>query len=285
MYYALLTFSAVLLSTDFVTNKIFQKLCGVSLKTSLAFNSLLGLFTAILFFFANGMRFDITPFSLIMATLFVLVVTSYNILGFRLLKSGSMAHYSLFLMIGGMSVPYVFGILFLKEPCTVLRTLALLLILLGVVFSNSKSHKITKSQLLMYISVFFLNGFSSIISKMHQINTDFKTVDALDFVILGGIVKFIIAGFLMLILKDKSTSKIGIKPLCIITLSTAFSGAAFLLQLLSASFLPATVLYPFLTGGSIIFSAIAGVVFFKDKLSKNIIFSIVLCFVGTLMLL
>jgi multidrug transporter EmrE-like cation transporter len=58
-----------------------------------------------------------------------------------------------------------------------------------------------------------------------------------------------------------------------------------LLQLFGAASLPATVLYPFVTGGSIVLSSLAGIIFFKDKLSKNVIASIILCFLGTILFL
>ena len=62
-------------------------------------------------------------------------------------------------------------------------------------------------------------------------------------------------------------------------------GISYLLQLTGAAELPATVLYPMVTGGSIIFSALSGRVFFKEKLSVYQLVSIGLCFVGTLLFL
>ena len=58
-----------------------------------------------------------------------------------------------------------------------------------------------------------------------------------------------------------------------------------MLQLLGEKTLPATVLYPFITGGSIVFSSLAGVIFFKEKLSAKLIISVMLCFAGTVMFL
>mgnify|MGYP003291970998 CR=1 FL=1 len=39
----------------------------------------------------------------------------YSLIGFRVLKAGNMSVYSMFLMSGGMLLPYVFGVLFLDE--------------------------------------------------------------------------------------------------------------------------------------------------------------------------
>ena len=67
--------------------------------------------------------------------------------------------------------------------------------------------------------------------------------------------------------------------------AAVIGGISYLLQLVSARALPASVLYPTVTGGSMIFSAIAGWIFFKEPLSRRQIFSIILCLIGTLLLL
>ena len=62
-----------------------------------------------------------------MAALEETLVISYTVLGFRILKmSGSMAMYTLSLMTSGMILPYVWGIAFLNEPFTCLRTAGLM---------------------------------------------------------------------------------------------------------------------------------------------------------------
>lgn len=75
------------------------------------------------------------------------------------------------------------------------------------------------------------------------------------------------------------------KAIIIIVASAAASGTAFMLQLKGASELPATVLYPFVTGGSIMFSAIIGEIIFREKISTVLVASVALCFAGTLLFL
>ena len=209
-YYILICLSALLCSMDFSINKLFQKVNGASLKTSLAFNSLLGLFTVIIMFIINGFKLEISLFSGVISGLFTLFIMLYNIIGFKLLKIGSMAKYTLYLMIGGMIVPYIFGIFFLTEPFTVARFIAIILVTLGVIFSNAKNDntKTNTKVLLLYIAVFLINGCTSVISKVHQINTSFETVGILDFVILGGIFRFIVAGIMFLLTKKDDNAKI-----------------------------------------------------------------------------
>ena len=65
----------------------------------------------------------------------------------------------------------------------------------------------------------------------------------------------------------------------------AAEGVFYGLQLMGAKALPATVLYPLVTGGSIVFSAFSGMIFLREKLSRRQITSIILCVAGTLLFL
>ncbi len=289
MQYVMLVFSAVLLAVDFAFNKIYQRLKGTSPAAGFGFNSLLGLFTAIMFFGINGFKTDFSMYSFIMAALVNVLIMSYNIIGFKLLKSGTMAMYTLFLMSGGMIVPYIFGLLFLDEPFSYLRTAGIILILTGILVSNYNPSERNIKQIIMCAAVFLLNGFVSVLSKLHQIALHFDTVNAIDFVMIGGVFRFAFAGVLYLFARKHYTYKKSEKThfvlLFLIIASTAAWGSAYLIQLLAAESLPASVLYPFVTGGGIVASSIAGVILFKERLSKNLIVSIVLCVLGTIMFL
>ena len=289
MYYMMLTASALLLGADFALNKIYQRINGTAPKAAFLFNSLLGLITAVIFFCINGFRLDFSLYSLAMAGAMSLIVMGYNIIGFRLLRSGTMAMYTLFLMTGGMVLPYIWGLLFLNEEFSLLRTGGLIVILLGVVLSNFGGERVNIKQIVMCVAVFVLNGFVSIISKMHQSQATFDSVNSAEFIILGGIFKFLLAGILFFVFKNKDSSErtaVSLKKaVIIITASALIGGVSYMLQLLGAKALPATVLYPFITGGSIVFSALAGVTLFKEKLSAKLIISVMLCFAGTLMFL
>lgn len=289
VYYLMLTGAAMLLGADFALNKIYQKFYGTAPKAAFFFNSLLGLVTTVIFFCINGFKLDFSFYSFVMAGVMSLLVMCYNIIGFSLLRSGTMAMYTLFLMTGGMVLPYIWGLLFLNEDFSLLRTGGLIVILSGVVLSNFSGERVNIKQIVMCVAVFILNGFVSIISKMHQSQTTFDSVNAAEFIILGGIFRFLLAGTLFLVFKKKDSSEIDEhslkKAVIIITASAVIGGVSYMLQLLGAKSLPATVLYPFITGGSIVFSSLAGVILFKEKLSAKLIISIMLCFAGTLMFL
>ncbi len=109
--------------------------------------------------------------------------------------------------------------------------------------------------------------------------------------VLNGIVRFVIAGIVFLLMKNTSEEKEALPKvkfsfiLILIGFGALISGTSSMLQLIGASHLPATINYPFITGGTIVFTSIAGVLFFKEKLKVKTVISIALCFIGTLMFL
>lgn len=287
--YIIVTVAVMLLAVNFVIQKQYQRKAGTAIFTSLFFNAFTGFFSAIIIFIINGFRLSVSPFSVLMATLSSSASLLYTMLGFRILKKGNMSLYTLFLMTGGMIVPYIWGILFLEEAATPLRIVGLLIITAAVFLSNKITEKSDKSQLLLCAGVFLLNGIVSVVSKMHQIDTVHNPVGATDFVVLSGIVKFVLCSTSLLIMK---TGKIIQAPqlqykslLPLIALGSAMSGISYVLQLISAGNLPASVLYPLITGGSIIFTAIAGRLVFAEKPSTRQLAAIIICFIGTCMFL
>lgn len=139
--YFLLLLADLFLAGSFATHKIYQKKAGTSFRASFTFSAMTGLFTAAIFWIYNGFQFAITPFSAIIAVLLSLLGTTYTLLGLRIMKRQGMSIYTLFLMTGGMVVPYLFGISVLHEQFSVLRTVGLLIIIAGVFASSFGKEK------------------------------------------------------------------------------------------------------------------------------------------------
>lgn len=286
MQFIILTVAAMLLGADFAVKKLYQSEFGTSIRVSLIFNVFLGLFTAVMFFVANGFKTDLTLFSIIMAAISALLVISYNVIGFKILESSRrVAIYTIYLMTGGMILPYIYGLLFMNEPFSIMRTIGLFIMVFGVIISNGTTNRKQKSSkiLLLCIAVFVLNGGVSIVSKVHQAQATYECISASGFVGLSGMFKAVFAGIILCFVKgNKENFRPTGRVLIITAASALLGGVSYLLQLISAATLPATVMYPFTTGGSIIFSALADLIIFKEELSPRLVQSIALCFVGTL---
>ena len=288
--YILIIIADIFLAANIVFQKIYQKTAGTSVKAGLLYNAATGVFSALLFLIMNQFQIKLTGFSVLMAAIFAVVFMLYIFIGFKIMEKKNMALYTLFLMSGGMTVPYVFGVLFLNEELTVIRTIGLLAIIISIAVSNSGAEKPDKKQLLLCLAVFFLNGVSSVTSKIHQISPASEIVKSTDFAFLVMLFKAVICSVVMFICKNKffgeRSVKLPVKSVIgFIVLASLADGLTYMLQLIGATKLPATVLYPFVTGGSVIFTSLAGVIVFREKLSQRQLIAIAVCFVATLMFL
>lgn len=287
MYYSMVIIATLLLAFDFSLLKKYQALEGTSVIAGLRFNALNGLFTAVIFFGFSGFQLDFSWYSTLLAFIMSLFAMIYTIIGCRVLRDGNISIYSLFLMSGSMLLPYLFGIIFLDETITFFRIFGIFFILASAILSYDIKYKPKPSFLLLCIAVFILNGAVSIISKCHQINTTFQTVSSTIFIIYTGLAKVLIGCAVLPFCKERTrfltfSSK---KAVMLVICSALIGGISYMLQLTGAKELPASVLYPIVSGGSIIFSALWGRIFYKEKLSVNQLISIALCFIGTLLFL
>ena len=282
----LLIVAAALLAVDFLIAGLYQKGEGNAPVKVFRFNFFIGLFSVIIFFFINGCRFEFTWFSAIFAVLMTSLAILYTLVGFRVLAAGNTAYYSFFLMTGGMAVPYVWGLFYLNEAFSWWRMAGLLLIIGSALVIYGDKNKITPKVMLMCAAIFLLNGGVSVFSKQHAISE--QAVSSSAYVILTAMVKVVVCGGLLLYfrLKKKQTAgKIKIKPLGLLAASALVSGLSYLLQLNGAASLPATVVYPIVTGGSIVFTTLAGWLVLKEKPTKQLILGVLICFAGTCLFL
>ena len=188
-YILILLLADILMAVTFALQKKYQERAGIGVKASLVYTVLLGSFSAVIFFIMNNLTVQATPFSVIMAVLLSSASTAYAFIGFRVMKEGNMSVYTLFLMSGGMTVPYIYGVLFLNEELTLMGTLVLFLIIGAIAVSNFSKGKVNRKQIFLCIAVFLLNGAVSVISKAHQVSNPSQMVSSSDFVILAAISK------------------------------------------------------------------------------------------------
>ena len=155
-------------------------------------------------------------------------------------------------MVGGMVLPYSYGIL-CGEKFELTGLMCCLVLICSVAMSiNGGGHM--KKAVWYYIAVFFLNGLIAVISKFHQ-SYEGVCVDSGSFMLYTKIIVSLISIVILLVRKENSLS-VSMKEL---GYSVAFSVATSvgnLLLLVALLYLPASVQYPVVTGGVIIFSTI-----------------------------
>ena len=283
----MLVCAAILLAVNFALTKCYQKIGSGSTYELLMFNALSGVFTAVIFFVASGFKVHFNLFSLLMSFLGALLVFLYKMIGFKIMDKGKISIYTMFLMAGGMILPYLYGVLFLQEEITLLKIIGLVVIILSLVISNLEEMKLDFKMIVMCILVFLLNGCVSIVLKAHQINEN--AVPTNDFVVVNSLFSALAGYILAFVYREKDAKneqkKSKLKQILIVLLVAVSGGVSSFLQLKGAENLPASVLYPVITGGTVIFTALAGRIFFKEKGSLKLNVGLALCFLGTCMFL
>ena len=313
VYFFTALLSAFMISCMLLVQKAYQRNFGESVKAGFRFNATIGAIAVVLFFIIGGCKFEFEPFSLVMAFTNSTSVLLYTVLGFKLMNMGQVAEYSLFLMSGGMTVPYIFGLLFLGEAENFkwLSLVGIVLILAGCVLSAGGG-KTDKRAIPLCIGVFLLNSMTSVSSKIHSIAgaetvgnsplcrfaAEFDSVSDVSFVMWNGVSKVIFCSLALLVVtllakkkgevapqpaKTKPVSKTVLTFAIITFVASAIDGVAYFLQLVVAKNVPATLQYPLITGGSIVFTALLGFIFLREKPSKRTVISIAMCMVGICM--
>ncbi len=290
--------SVLLLALNFIIQKLYQKSTDSTTKSSSIFSVLSSVFSIVYLIVMNGFAFKITAYSVINATLKAICGLAYTIIGFKIMREGSVAYYMMFLMTGGMLLPAIYGWLFLSESIKLLHLLGVFIIIFAIVLSNLGESRPKPKVILMCSGVFLLNGCVSILSKLHQTCTEYNAVSTTGYAIIGTVASLITSLGLLIFAcaREKNNrknienvnncsqnSRFNYKALLLVAVYGIIGVFSSLMQLESAKNLPASMLYPIITGGTVGLTGLFAALFFKEKLSKRGLFGVILCIVGTVL--
>jgi len=301
--YIFLFISLFFIAGQFSINKVYQKRFVRTFGDMLFFPFVTGAVN-LTFFFLIGLVFfgglpAFSSFSLAMSAASAVVFTSAALVGILVMKYGNMAAYSVFMMLGGMLLPYFYGLAFLSEEISAARVAGLLILICAlpcsVIVPKEKRTEKKKGAGRMYYllcaCIFLISGMAGIISKAHAVNS--ASVPAANYAFFLYIWLTVINGsaFLIFRLRQKKPEtaepEAVIRPRAVLTAAAyaISAGMGFLLTLIPASNVPAVVLFPFVSGGTIVLSAVAARIFFGEKVSKPAAAAIVMSIAGTLLFL
>ena len=280
LYYLILTVSVVLFGVQFGFNQIYEKESDGSVRSSFLFVFGTAAIGIPILWVINGVRLSCTVFSLIMAVVSSVNMILCNYCSLKALGRVNLSLFSIFSMLGGMILPFVTGILFFDEALTVGKLICLVILSVAVLITVDLKEK--KSGMLYCFAVFVFNGLSGVISKLYT-SLPFEKVSQAMFSLLCAAVCTAIAAVPLIILR-KPPLRPTKKGLLATAGAGAFNRTANYLLLLSLAQLPASVQYPFVTGGVIIVSTVISCLT-GQKPSKKEIVSMMLSFVGIALLL
>lgn len=251
MYYLLVLSAVFLFSLQFLFNQKFQQSRGESLESALEFSLYKSIVIVVIMLFIGKFSIQITPFSVLMATLYAVSGIAMTAFSMKAFAVANLSVYSVFSMLGGMLLPFVLGISFYNEELSLFKLLCCLLIIVSVLL-NIKKGKQDKKAIIYYMAVFVLNGMAGVLSKIHQ-SSSLPHTDSTGFMLISSFITAVISAVWLLV-SYKKIPLIKSKNLLYTAGYGVFNGIGNLFLLISLSNLPASVQYPLVTGGVMVFS-------------------------------
>ena len=285
MDYVLILAAVACYAAQFAFTKVYEGLVKQTTVTSLVMLVIIGLTGATVCFCINGFQVQFSSVSAGMALIFALATIPYYMIGIKVLSMGSLAVYSMFMMLGGMLVPFAYGVLFLQEALSAGKVLGTVLLTAFIVLqaltqkapADVEQKKAGKQKLLFFLlcmAIFLINGLTSVIAKAHQLSEN--AVDEASFTVMFCSLTAILSAMLLsvcLLKNRKGTTAEAKKPLkrkpvFFVTMIGAVQQVGNLLLLIAAANVPASVQFPLISGGVIVLSAFVSALIFREKLSK-----------------
>lgn len=287
MDYLILIIAVCCFAAQFAFNNVYEGSIKQTVITALTLPLVIGTVGTVQYLLISGFSIEITEGSLWLAIFMAATFIPCYALGIKVLEIGSLAIYSMFMMLGGMLLPYFYGIIFLNEAVTLPRAVGSILLATFIVLQSliqnaamSKEEKKPLKDRLLFlalcIAIFFLNGMTGVIAKMHEMSAE--AISEANFTFLYSAFTALISLLLIVIVfmgggaKEK-LAQVGtaMKPkpmLSMVGLGLMTNSGNFLL-LKAAANLPASVQFPFTSGGVILLSTLVSAFIFKDKISKK----------------
>lgn len=281
-YYLMVILAAFLFSMQFLCQQKYEKKCGTDLCAALAFSLYKGLAVIVMMFVLSRFQPGFTLFSFLLSGAYALC---YILMIYFSLKAFSVANlsvYSVFTMLGGMLLPFMVGVMLFGETINVFKIICCLLVVAAVLMNIQKAGG-SKKAFWYYMLVFLLNGTVGAISAIHQ-NLGIANADSASFMLYSGIWTIIICG-IWIVAKGEKIPLLKGKNLLYSVGDGFLNGIGDLLLLISVApgALDASVQYPFVTGGVMVFSTLISTLR-HEKVRKIEYFATLVAFVASVMM-
>ena len=314
--------AVICIAAAFVLTKAYQKRYANNAGSLLFFPIPAAVVSLLFFLCLTGFKPGFTPFTFVMALSYALAVTTYSVLGLIIVRLGKLSVYMIFLMLGGMLIPFLYGIIFLNETLTAIRITGMIILIVSLfapflrlpgkdagqaqsLSDNNAPRGSQKIFISLCVCVFVLNGCVSTISKVHQINP--AALDTNQFLVWINFFNLVLSASAFSIYKlyecrrkkcfKKYEASIQTEPMAkaktasfalalalLVTIALINCGGG-MLMMTGAKSLPASVMFPMVTGGTIVLTSLAGLIFYKEKINLPLGIGLALTLMGTLLFL
>lgn len=255
--YLILILAAFLFAVQFLFNQQYRRLKGEGLDATMTFSLYTSAISFVILFALGGFQLHITWFSLLIAVLYAAVCLLSSYAGLKAFGTANLSVYSIFMMLGGMLLPFAYGILFANEALSFAKVLSILLICTAVGCSFEKGAG-GKNAYRFYAAIFVLNGLVGVLSKIH-LSVPALAVDSYSFMATIQLALLAMCLFYCLITRQGIPKQSGKLYLCLSGYAVC-NGIGNLFCQIALTSLPASVQYPIITGGVMVFSTLISLV-------------------------
>jgi len=254
----------VFLIAQNVLRKQFNLRC---VKGEITFSAISSCF-ALLFFVITtkniGYEWAVLPYSCAFAASYALC----NVMGVLALRNGSLAITTL-IMSYSLVIPTVYGLLFLHEKAGILQYLGIACLLVSLFLIRKKQEEKEEEKKVsfrwaMYVLIaFFTNGMCSVIQNMQQ--RRFEGVHNGNFMIVALLLSAASLLVFALAFERKQMLTVVKKGAVFAAAVGTSNGALNLFVMLTVATMAASVFFPLLSAGQIVFTFLLSVLVFKEK--------------------
>ena len=251
--YLLLILAAFLFAVQFLFNQQYRRLKGEGLDATMTFSLYTSAISFVILFALGRFQLHITWFSLLIAVLYAAVCLLSSYAGLKAFGTANLSVYSIFMMLGGMLLPFAYGILFANEALSFAKALSILLICAAVGCSFEKGAE-GKNAYRFYAAIFILNGLVGVLSKIH-LSVAALAVDSYSFMATIQLALLAMCLLYCLMTRQGIPKPSGKLYLCLSGYAVC-NGIGNLFCQIALTSLPASVQYPIITGGVMVFSTL-----------------------------
>ena len=240
-----------------------------------SFTALCSFFAMIIFIITAGGKLNFSsgfwPYAIAFAACYSLA-SIYTLLA---LFTGPVSVASLLLSYSTM-IPAIFSIIVYKEPVDVMLVTGTVLMILSLFFANmekkGQQKKITAKWLVYIIIAAVANGGCSLVQKIQQMNVKEGVYDCKNEFMIAALFIITLVMIAGALISEKNKMGFNLKKGFVLS---SFCGIAngvvnYLVILLSdpKMNMPASVMFPVISAGGIVLTAIVSVLLYKEKLSR-----------------
>lgn len=303
MEYVLLAGSCICFSLQFIFSKLFQRRTDGTVHAAMWSNLLSGISIFIIFWCINCFRLTVSGGAAALAVLYAassIICTWASLIG---MSATTVAAITLYTLLGGVVLPFFYGVFALSERPSPFRWIGVTLMILAAfapyVINNLSKKETAKAKSRLKAAVccavvFLTNGLISIATNASERIPDH--VGSNDFLLISTVLRIFGAAAILLALtlvkKDrnvlpldpKTNEPVKSKAFVILFVISFFyavlNGAGNIFSLNCAKTMDASLQFPIISAACIVFSAFIGLVAFKEKPGKGDVAGIVLAIAG-----